>query len=133
MAWDKTQLPDLLEREEAAKLLEASIAAEEAYAKAEEAGATDDDLDLLNDAIEAATEAYNEHPGALRYTENGVTRCAISGVPLWAGDETLDCPWRAEDSVLRAAVGLPPLTPEDKGMGASDDEDETEEAPNAAF
>lgn len=96
------RIPDLTEREEAARLLL---------------------------AIDNAKRAYADHPLALCGVDGmgGVLRCAISGVPLTVTDEIVEDNETGE-VWLRSALGLPPRDPELVEQEDTEDESEFEDA-----
>lgn len=113
--WTKDDVPDLAQREAAAKLYLAYAAACDAYDKADEERADEATLLRLSDEMEAAEDAYEEaEGGAIRTDFEGgkIERCAVTGVPLWDSDQTLMCE-ASDDLVLRAAIGLPPISADD--------------------
>lgn len=100
-------ITDLDLREQAAKLWDAYLKADEAFENAPDGA----DLAALEAARDAADDAYNDLPSpalAVGYYSNSTKyRCVVCGVPLWDTDEYLE-DGETGDMVLRAAIGLPP-------------------------
>lgn len=97
-------------------------------------------LDALRKARDAAEEAYAPYDGdsplRLRrdhYNDDGIARCALSGLPLWVSDDVL-VGGRAE--ILRAVVldygqrrFTPPFEPDDGDEFDVSEEDDEEAEP----
>lgn len=97
-------------------------------------------LQAARDAAVAAFAPYAEGPLRLQrnyYTDDGIQRCALTGLPLWTGDDVLVS---GRAAVLRAAVldygqGVPSYEPDDSDefdVSEEDDEEEGEVAEKAA-
>jgi hypothetical protein len=108
--------PDNMEvREEAARLYEALVKAQDARDEASQ-DMPEDEFKVLDHAASAAEEAYEAHPLVLSTSCDGdeVLRCGACKAPLLDGDEIVEDPDTGE-MFLRSACGLPPRAEEEDG------------------
>jgi hypothetical protein len=106
--FDKSNLPDLEEREKALGLLKAFYEASRLRDDADP-HITDEEFKGLDDAADTAEQAYERFGVELMrtYDEDLALFCGMCGVALREGDEILEDAETGE-AFLRAAVGLPP-------------------------
>ena len=84
--------PSIAEREEAVRLYEAADAADVALSHAVDGQAagsvSEEELDHLERAKEAASKAYDDHPLTVSIDgDDKVMRCELSGIPIIEDDE----------------------------------------------
>lgn len=122
-----TYVPDDIDvRRKALELLNAALAADKTHEDndPDQSGIADDELAAKAWAAWAAYEEA-EGPAIMQIgLEDIPAVCAVSGVPVWVGDEVLHDS-HTDEVVLRAAIGLPPRPD-------SDDESEDDDVEEAA-
>jgi len=116
---DTSKITNIAEREEAAKLLDAVNAAEQAYSDAQdkpETEVSDEELGRLDRAQKAAQKTYNDHPLDVDYNsysdDQNVIRCALSNIPILSDDELLE---DAHGRKVLSVLVLPPYEDSDDG------------------
>lgn len=108
MQIDLSKIPNMEEREEAARLYEVYVAALDAADEArDDKTISDDAVAKLDEACDAARGACQAYPAKVDTNyQGGVIRCALSDVPIIDTDELLE-DTHTDEYVLRCLV-LPP-------------------------
>lgn len=119
--FDKSQLPDIMEREKAFELRRAYEALNDALYEQEHDG--EEAFNLAKARENEAEEAYDACGVELLLDPHGnAVRCAVSGAPVLTSDEAVT-DTMTDEVFLRIAIGLPPRPSEPEEQMLPDMED----------